>query len=113
MLPGMIVTGAGLGMAASPLAASAVGVVPPWKSGMASGINSTFRQLGLAVGLAALGAIFQSTVNAKVVAAFARTPVAHLSHTFAKLISSGGTQRLITATPAPRADLFTMLLSLE
>ena len=35
------------------------------KSGMGSGINSTFRQVGIATGVAGLGAIFQSQVNSK------------------------------------------------
>jgi hypothetical protein len=33
---------------------------------MASGINSTFRQVGIATGIAALGAVFQSAVAQKI-----------------------------------------------
>ena len=33
-------------------------MLPVEKGGLASGINNTFRQLGIAVGIAALGAIF-------------------------------------------------------
>ena len=36
---------------------------PPERAGMASGINNTFRQLGIATGIAALGAIFQTKVG--------------------------------------------------
>ncbi len=36
-----------------------VSVLPVERSGLASGINNTFRQLGIAIGIAALGAIFQ------------------------------------------------------
>jgi hypothetical protein len=36
----------------------AVSVVPKEQSGMASGINDTFRQVGIAVGIAVWGAIF-------------------------------------------------------
>ena len=36
----------------------AVSVVPKEQSGMASGINDTFRQVGIAIGIAAWGAIF-------------------------------------------------------
>jgi hypothetical protein len=36
---------------------AALGVVPTTRSGMASGINNTFRQVGLAVGVAALGSL--------------------------------------------------------
>jgi hypothetical protein len=35
-----------------PLASTAVGVVEPHRSGMASGVNTTFRQIGIAVGIA-------------------------------------------------------------
>jgi hypothetical protein len=33
---------------------------------MASGINTTFRQVGIATGIAALGAVFQSSIQNKV-----------------------------------------------
>ena len=36
----------------------ALSVVPKERSGMAAGINDTFRQVGIAVGIAAWGAIF-------------------------------------------------------
>jgi predicted MFS family arabinose efflux permease len=49
LLPGLIIAGAGTGMVTVPLASTAVGVVAVSRAGMASGINSTFRQLGLAV----------------------------------------------------------------
>ena len=39
---------------------------------MASGINSTFRQVGIATGIAALGAIFQSQVEEQLPAMLAR-----------------------------------------
>jgi len=62
LLPGFILGGAGIGMVNPSLAQAAVGVVPPQRAGMASGINSTFRQVGIATGIAALGAIFQHVV---------------------------------------------------
>jgi EmrB/QacA subfamily drug resistance transporter len=58
LLPGMIVAGVGAGLVNVPLASTAVSVVEPARAGMASGINSTFRQAGIATGVAALGAIF-------------------------------------------------------
>ena len=51
------------------LASSAISVVPPERSGMASGINSTFRQVGIATGIAALGAVFQSQIRTRVTSA--------------------------------------------
>jgi predicted MFS family arabinose efflux permease len=38
-------------------------VVPPQQAGMASGINSTFRQVGIAAGIALLGTLFSNGVK--------------------------------------------------
>ena len=43
---------------------------------MASGINSTFRQVGIATGIAGLGAIFESAIASKLAPSLAGTPVA-------------------------------------
>src|SRR5207244_10933157 len=63
LLPGFIVGGVGIGMVNAPLASTAVSVVEPRRAGMASGINNTFRQVGIATGVAGLGAIFQSQAS--------------------------------------------------
>jgi EmrB/QacA subfamily drug resistance transporter len=60
LLAGFIVGGVGIGMVNAPLAATAVSVVPPRQAGMAAGVNNTFRQVGIATGIAGLGAIFQT-----------------------------------------------------
>lgn len=60
LIPGFVVAGVGAGLVNVPLASTAVGVVEPARAGMASGINSTLRQVGIATGVAALGAIFSS-----------------------------------------------------
>src|SRR3954453_10998854 len=60
LLPGFLLGGIGIGMVNAPLAATAVGTVRVERAGMASGINNTFRQIGIATGIAALGAIFAS-----------------------------------------------------
>jgi EmrB/QacA subfamily drug resistance transporter len=84
LLAGMIVAGVGAGLVNVPLAATAVGVVEPARAGMASGINSTFRQVGTATGVAALGSIFAGHIRASVTSALqgtlgtqAATGVAH------------------------------------
>jgi EmrB/QacA subfamily drug resistance transporter len=74
LLPGMIVAGAGIGMVNPPLASTAVGVVQPQQAGMASGINSTFRQVGIATGIALLGSLFSSQVKASVMHHVATVP---------------------------------------
>jgi EmrB/QacA subfamily drug resistance transporter len=65
LLAGFLVAGVGIGLVNAPLASTAVGVVPREKAGMASGINNTFRQVGIATGIAALGAIFQDQVRSE------------------------------------------------
>jgi EmrB/QacA subfamily drug resistance transporter len=65
LLPGFIVAGAGVGMTNPGIGQGAIGVVEPARAGMASGINTTFRQVGIATGVAALGAIFQSRIEDK------------------------------------------------
>jgi EmrB/QacA subfamily drug resistance transporter len=64
LIPGFIVAGIGAGFINVPLASTAVGVVEPARAGMASGINSTLRQVGIATGVATLGAIFSHQVAA-------------------------------------------------
>src|ERR1700728_1336687 len=63
LIPGFIVSGLGGGLVTPPLASTAIGVVPPHKAGMASGINSTFRQVGVATGIAALGSMFTAAIS--------------------------------------------------
>src|SRR5579864_3113761 len=70
LLPGFVVGGIGVGLVNAPLASTAVGVVDPRRAGMASGINNTFRQVGIATGIAGLGAIFQHQVHGPDRAAF-------------------------------------------
>jgi EmrB/QacA subfamily drug resistance transporter len=109
LLPGFIVCGVGIGTTNPVLASSAVAVVPPEKSGMASGINSTFRQVGVATGIAALGAIFQSQIQTHVIAALFKTPegqaaaAAHGSQ-LKTIFISGQVQSGVAAWPAAQAN---------
>ena len=63
LIPGLIMSGAGVGLINPPLASTAVGVVQPQRAGMASGINSTFRQIGIATGIALLGTLFATRLR--------------------------------------------------
>jgi EmrB/QacA subfamily drug resistance transporter len=65
LLPGLLIAGVGIGMTNPMIAETALGVVPPARAGMASGINSTFRQVGIATGVAGLGAVFQSRITSE------------------------------------------------
>jgi EmrB/QacA subfamily drug resistance transporter len=63
LIPGMLLSGFGIGIANPAIARVGLGVVPPERSGMASGISNTFRIAGLATGVAALGAVFQQRIT--------------------------------------------------
>jgi EmrB/QacA subfamily drug resistance transporter len=100
LLPGMIVAGVGAGLVNVPLASTAVGVVAPARAGMASGINSTFRQVGIATGVAALGSILASQLRGSVVDGLAGTPLAGHAHAIAERVSSGDIGQAIATAPA-------------
>jgi len=73
LLPGFILAGFGAGTVNPVLASGAVSVVQPQRSGMASGANNTFRQVGIATGIAVLGAVFQSQIVKYTTSALAKT----------------------------------------
>jgi EmrB/QacA subfamily drug resistance transporter len=104
LLPGFIVGGIGIGIVNPALAATAVGVVPHNRSGMASGINNTFRQVGIVTGIAGLGAIFQHEVSTRTQAPLQRSgqlgAILHATHgQLQSTFASGSTGRLAQALP--------------
>jgi EmrB/QacA subfamily drug resistance transporter len=99
LLPGLIIVGAGIGLVSTPLASTAVGVVHPARAGMAGGINTTFRQIGLAAGVAALGSIFASQIRHEVASSLAGTPLARSTHQIATAVSSGGVAQMLAHAP--------------
>jgi EmrB/QacA subfamily drug resistance transporter len=100
LLPGLTVAGIGAGFVNVPLASTAVGVVEPARAGMASGINSTARQVGIATGVAALGSILATQVDGSVVSHLSRTPLAAHSHALAQAVSNGSVLQAIQTVPA-------------
>ena len=65
LLAGFLIAGMGIGVANPGIGQAAIAVVPAERAGMGSGINTTFRQIGIATGIASLGAVFQSRVASK------------------------------------------------
>ncbi|HKZ15488.1 MAG TPA: MFS transporter [Solirubrobacterales bacterium] len=91
LLGGFLVAGVGIGITNPGIGQAAIAVVPVEKSGMGSGINSTFRQVGIATGVAGLGAIFQSQVDAKLSDALPRLPHG-LGNGLGEIVSSSGSR---------------------
>jgi EmrB/QacA subfamily drug resistance transporter len=107
LIPGLIVAGAGVGLVNPPLASTAIGVVQPQRAGMASGINSTFRQVGIATGIALLGTVFSSAVTSEVLAHVRSVPaLAGRGSEIATAVQSGTIGKLAQAVPpSARAQL--------
>ena len=105
LLGGFLVAGAGVGLLNPVIADVAVSVVPKEQSGMASGINDTFRQVGVAVGIAAWGAIFVGRGADKVGELAAGTPAAggDRPRELVEAASSGNLDGALTAVP-PQAQ---------
>src|SRR6195952_3464524 len=89
LLVGFIVAGIGIGITNPGIGQAAIAVVPVEKSGMGSGINTTFRQVGIATGVAGLGAVFQSRVDSKLTELLPNAP-AGLGEVVASSGSRGG-----------------------
>jgi hypothetical protein len=80
----------------------AVSVVPKEQSGMAAGINDTFRQVGIAIGIAAWGAIFLGRGADKVEQVLAGTPGAtgDRPRQLVEAVSSGNLDTAVANVPA-------------
>src|SRR4051794_2604843 len=105
LLPGFIVAGVGAGFVNVPLASTAVGVVEPARAGMASGINSTLRQVGIATGVAALGSILASQVRGSVVDRLQGGPLSGRAHELADAVADGRVGQVLATTPRPLRGL--------
>jgi len=107
LIPGFVVAGVGIGLVNPALASAAIGVVPPARSGMASGVNSTSRQVGIATGIAGLGAIFQHSVSQGTKAALAQgehtQQILAAAHGHLSTLLESGEVRRLAATLSPSA----------
>jgi EmrB/QacA subfamily drug resistance transporter len=101
LLGGFLVAGAGVGLLNPVIADVAVSVVPKERSGMAAGINDTFRQVGVAVGIAVWGAIFVGRGADKVAELAAGTPAASgdRPRELVEAASSGNLDQALAAIP--------------
>ena len=97
LLAGFLIAGVGIGTTNPGIGQAAIAVVPVQKSGMGSGINTTFRQVGIATGVAALGAIFQSSVDSKL-----SELLPHAQPGLSELVASGGSRAAVEVTAPGR-----------
>jgi hypothetical protein len=99
LIPGLILAGLGSGLVNPALASTAVGVVPPRSAGMASGINTTFRQVGIATGIAVFGTLFATRLTHGIISGLRGTPLAGHAHAIATAVSQGQSHQVFAALP--------------
>ncbi|MGN6412404.1 MFS transporter [Flexivirga sp.] len=92
---GLSVSGVGVGLASPALSSTAMSVVPNERGGMAAGAVNTARQLGFAVGIAALGTLFAARIQSDLAA----HSVPHASDA-AGAVAGGQARLLVAHVPA-------------
>jgi len=102
LVPGLILSGVGVGFINPPLASTAVGVVKPQRAGMASGINSTFRQIGIATGIALLGTLFSNRLRDAVATQVHVHPVGVSAAQVTDALQNGHVQSLFAHAGSPQ-----------
>ncbi|MEJ2579385.1 MAG: hypothetical protein P8Z68_09880, partial [Kineosporiaceae bacterium] len=105
-LPGFVVAGLGLGVTGAATSAGALAAVEADRAGMATGAVNTLRQVGVAAGVAGLGAIFQREATDRAVplldavAGAAPVPVG-TGQRLAEAVGAGAGVRIAEAVPEP------------
>jgi EmrB/QacA subfamily drug resistance transporter len=107
LIPGLLLAGVGAGLVNVPLASTAVGVVEPARAGMASGINSTLRQVGIATGIATLGSLFTARLRDTAADELATTALGPQAHQIASTLGGAPGAGAQNGVPAPVRQLVT------
>jgi len=97
MLPGMLMTGTGVGLTLPTLVSAAVSAVPPHRFATGSGVVTMARQVGIVLGVAILVTVLGHPSGAGALAAFQRATVVIAASAFA-----AGLAALLLVRTAPR-----------
>ncbi|MEV7616026.1 MFS transporter [Streptomyces sp. NPDC089799] len=108
-LPGMIVGGLGIGALTSMNQAASLTFASQENAGMSSATFATLRQVGMAMGIAALGAMFTHVATDKAESGLAAVPgigtvPQDLQGQFVDLVGSGAGHEVVEAVPSQFAD---------
>jgi EmrB/QacA subfamily drug resistance transporter len=104
LIPALVIAGFGMGAFNPARAALAIGVAEPAKSGVASGINETFQQVGIAVGIAGVGAFFEHRVAGEFTSSEAGRQLGHDVATQAAHGISAGSVDAVAKAAGPLHD---------
>lgn len=101
LVVGFIVSGVGLGMSSALISQVALAAVPMSQAGMATGTANTFRQIGLAAGVAALGSIFTARVTSSMSGSLQLVPLpAAAREQLTDAVGSGAGVQVASHVPA-------------
>ncbi|MEU1147010.1 MFS transporter [Streptomyces sp. NPDC005863] len=106
LLAGQLVTGLGVGLVNPNVVAAAMGAVEPSRAGIASGLSNTCRSLGIAVGIASLGAVFADRVRDGVREELSGTPLSGRADELSHAVSSGQVGEVIGRLPPKQRGVF-------
>ena len=104
LLLGFLLSGIGVGLLNPVIADVALSVVPKEQSGMAAGINDTFRQVGIAVGIATWGAIFLGAGASKTREVAGGSLDGEQARNLVEATSSGALPQAVAGLPAGVQD---------
>jgi len=101
LMLGFALMGVGIGLINPALAEVAVIILPSSRAGMLTGINNTFRQVGVAAGIAVLGAILEYRVAGTMQSVLAEGPPAVEEHAaeLGEAAASGRVEAAFAAVP--------------
>ncbi|MEG3626653.1 MFS transporter [Streptomyces poriticola] len=106
LLAGQLVTGLGVGLVNPNVVAAAMGAVEPARVGVASGLSNTCRSMGIAVGVASLGAVFADRVRDGVRDALAGTPLQAQAGELGHAVAAGQVGEAMAHLPEQQRGLF-------
>lgn len=93
---GALVSGTGAGLINGEMSNVAISLVPPARAGMAAGINSTARQVGVALGFAALGAVLNHVTTLR----FTAATLGRVDPSYAAMLVRGDLRGVLASVPA-------------
>ena len=97
LLAGLLVAGVGIGLSNPAIGSTALAVVEPVHSGMASGFSNMCRLGGVAVGIALHGALFEHRISAELT-----ERLGHVPGGLADVVEAGGSREVARVTPSER-----------
>ena len=112
LLPGLACYGAGIGFAGAQLTNVVLSEIPNESSGVASGANTTVRQVGSALGVAVIGSLLTAQTTSHAIRGIkaAALPAAVKTHALAGVHALGANYRPPASTSAREAGLLTAAL---